>query len=100
MVELKIIEKQDRTFTLENLETKERFEFQIKFFDLDKEVVIGDVLMMHEELLNKGYKEYSKKLQFGALDAPYGRKIESRDHKDLLCIKKNGQEFWLKRFFG
>ena len=100
MVELRIVEKQDREYTLENVETKQQYKFQIKFFDLEQEVVVGDMLMINEALLDKGYIEYSTKLQFGALDKPYGRKIESKDHKDLLCVKKNGQEYWLKRFFG
>lgn len=100
MVRLNVIEIHDRNFVLEANETKERFEFQIKFFDIPKEVVVGDVLMVNEVLLDKNYKEYSKKLQFGALDEPYGRKIDSRDHKDLICVIKDGQEYWLKRFFG
>lgn len=100
MVELKIVEKQDREYTLQNIETKETYNFQINFYDLEKEVVVGDVLVLNEALLNKGYREYSRKLQFGALDQPYGRKIDSKDHKDLLCVKKNGEEYWLKRFFG
>lgn len=100
MVELKVVEKNDREYTLEEVETKTLHKFQIKFYDLEKEVVIGDVLMLNECQLDKRYKEYSSKLQFGALDEPYGRKIDSKDHKDLLCVKKNGQEYWLKRFFG
>ena len=100
MVELKIVGKQDREYTLENAETKEQYKFQIKFFDLDEEVVVGDTITINEALLDRAYKEYSKKLQFGALDQPYGRKIESREHPDLLCVKKNEKEYWLKRFFG
>ncbi|MBE5755951.1 MAG: hypothetical protein E7341_04700 [Clostridiales bacterium] len=100
MVELKIIEKTEREYVLELVESKQQHRFQIKFFDLVKEVVVGDVILMNENLLNKGYKEYSRKLMFGALDKPYGRKIESRDHPDLLCVKKNGEEYWLKRFWG
>lgn len=100
MVELKVVEKNDREYTLEEVETKTLHKFQIKFYDLEKEVVVGDVFMLNECQLDKTYKEYSRKLQFGALDEPYGRKIDSKDHKDLLCVKKNGQEYWLKRFFG
>ena len=100
MVELKVIEKDDREYTLEEVETKALHKIQIKFYDLEKEVVVGDVLMLNGCQLDKAYKEYSRKLQFGALDEPYGRKIDSKDHKDLLCVKKNGQEYWLKRFFG
>ena len=100
MVELKIVEKQDREYNLENTKTKEQYKFQIKFFDLEKEVVVGDILLMNEALLDVSYIEYSRKLQFGALDEPYGRKIDSRDHKDLLCVKKGNEEYWLKRFFG
>ena len=100
MVELKIVEKQDKEYTLENIETKEQHKFQITFFDLEKEVVPGDVILINEALLDKRYREYSKRLQFGALDQPYGRKIDSRDHKDLLCVKKGNEEYWLKRFFG
>ena len=100
MVELKIVEKNDREYTLENARTNETYKFQIKFFDLDKEVVVGDTLIVNECVLDRTYKEYSKKLQYGALDQPYGRKIDSKDHPDLLCVVKNGKEYWLKRFFG
>ena len=100
MVDLKIVEKQDRDYTLENTETKEQYKFQIRFFDLEEDVVVGDTITVNEAILDRSYKEYSKKLQFGALDQPYGRKIESREHPDLLCVKKNGKEYWLKRFFG
>ena len=100
MVELIIVEKDGREYKLENTQTQEEYNFQIKIFDLDKELEVGDKIMLHAELLDKGYVEYSRKLQFGALDEPYGRKIDSREHKDLMCIKKGNEEFWLKRFFG
>jgi hypothetical protein len=100
MVELKIVEKQDREYTLENTQTKQQHKFQIKFFDLEKEVEVGDSLLMNEDYLDRNYKEYSRRLQFGALDKPYGRKIDSREHPDLLCVKKGNEEYWLKRFFG
>ena len=98
MIELKIVRLDDREYFLED-ENSNQYKFQIKFFDLEKPVV-GDSLVFNEKLLNRGYKEYSNKLMFGALDKPYGRKIESRDHPDLLCVKKGGKEYWLKRFWG
>lgn len=100
MEELVVVGVEDRTYTLEHVSSKKQYVFKIKFYDLEKEVVTGDVLMVNECLLDENYKEYSRKLQFGALDEPYGRKIDSREHKDLLCVKKDGEEFWLKRFFG
>lgn len=100
MEELVVINVSDRTYTLEHATTKQQYVFKIKFFDLEKEVIAGDILVVNPCLLDETYVEYSTKLQFGALDEPYGRKIDSRDHKDLLCVKKDGEEYWLKRFFG
>ena len=71
-----------------------------KFFDIDKDITVGDVLAFNSEFFDKSNPEYSTKLQFGGLDKPYGRKITSKDHKDLICIKKDNQEIWLKRFWG
>ena len=100
MVELLVTYKENKTYTLQNIQTKQRYVLRLTFFDMNKEICQGDILEFHKELLDPNYSEYSDEYYFGALDKPYGRKIENYQHKDVICVNIKGEKIFLKRFFG
>ena len=100
MEKLKIEKIDNYVYTLRNERNRKIYIFQMKFFDLEQPLMVGDYILMHAQLLDPEYKEYSTEYYFGGLDQPYGRKIESKDHPDLIGIKTQTNEMCLKRFFG
>ena len=100
MEKLKITNIQNNTYTLENEQTYLTYKFELKFFDLPNQLKVGDIIGMHKQLLNPNYVEYSTIYYFGSLDAPYGRKVKSKEDIDVIGIKTNCETIFLKRFFG
>ena len=101
---LKLIVKsvKGKRFQLVDSETREEYEVEFTFYGFEQEkAVAGSLIMMHMELFDPNYIEYASEYIFGPLDEPYGRKIDSTEHKDYLAIKlPSGEVYKLKRFFG
>lgn len=102
MVKLIVKGVSGKKFQLVNAETKEEYEVEFTFYGFEQEkAVTGSLIMMHKELLDPDYVEYATEYIFGPLDEPYGRRIDSVEHKDYLAIKlPSGEVYKLKRFFG
>lgn len=100
MVKLIVRKIEDTKYTLEREITNELYEFNLTFFDLKKDVEVGDVIGMNEELLNPNFEEYSKSYYFGPIDQAYGREVKNPDDIELIAIEQGAITTVLKRFFG
>lgn len=98
MRELKIVNIKENTYLLVDIHTKENFCHELTFFECNVEV--GDIIIMHDNLLNKNYREYSEEYYFGPIDEIYGREIKGINDTDLVTIKKENRKIYLKRFYG
>ena len=92
MKTLEIDNIQNFQYTLKN--NDERYSLSMEFFDENKPC-IGDVIILHEELLNIPYL-----LCFGDLKSSYGRKITSHDDKDIIILIHDNKRIYLKRLYG
>lgn len=100
MEKLQVVKVNDRNYTLKSEETDLEYNFRLTFFDVDGGVVEGDIISLHEELLDPKYIEYSKEYYFGPVDQVYGRKVKSANDIDVIAIQKGDKTIVLKRFFG
>lgn len=87
-------------YTFKNKATKKEHKFKIKFFDVAEEILEGSPIVIHENLLDPNYEEYSNELYFGPLDAIYGRSDENLKPEDIIAISIDNKIIKLKRFFG
>ena len=99
MKKLLVVEKNNRNYILEDGE-KKQYNLRMTFFDLEKEISVGDHISMHKELLDRNYKEYSNEYYFGALDEVYGREIKSKEDIDFVVLECDNKKIYLKRFYG
>ena len=92
MRELEIIRIYNYSYTLSD--EREEYSLNLEFHD-EIVPVIGDSIIIHEELLDIPYL-----ISLGALDNPFGRKIESHDDKDIVILLHQGDRSYLKRIYG
>ena len=100
MQEFEIISIEGNKYTLKNLQTGDIVCLKLKFFDLETPLQLGDKIFMHSELINADYEEYSLVYFFGAINQKYGRKITSKNDRDLMFVVTDNHTILLKRFFG
>ena len=99
MEKLTIIDIDCNNFILLHNKTKKEYKYFIKFLNTKLQLQIDDEILMHGNLLNKDYVEYSNSLYFGPLDSDFGRS-ENIKEEDVIAIKHNGKIINLKRYFG
>lgn len=99
MVKLTIMNIEEKNYKFITDDKKE-YEFNITFYDLESPLKVGDSILIHKELLDPNYIEYSKHYMFGPLDQPYGRKVLNEEHRDAIVIKSGDKTIMYKRFFG
>lgn len=72
------------------------YQYNIQFYDLDVIPEIGDAIFV-----NEGFLELENTmLSYGAMDGEYGRDITRATDDDLLVLLVNGENIYLKRFYG
>ncbi|MDD3341505.1 MAG: hypothetical protein PHN72_04900 [Bacilli bacterium] len=98
MVKLKIKNIENFCYTLEN--DGKTYHFVLEFYDLQMNLQKGDIIYMHELLLNEDFYEYSKYYCFGKLDSKYGRLALAENERDIILIIVNQQKIYLKRLYG
>lgn len=86
--------------TLLEMQTNKEYEMSLEFYGLKKPLKVGDQIIMHKELLDPAYREYSTHYIFGSIDEDYGRKIKSTSDLDAIGIKQGKDIITLKRFYG
>ena len=100
MEKLVISKIENGEYTLVNLQSKKEYTFYLKFFSLESEVKVGTMLLLHEELLDPNYEEYSDEYYFGPIDEKYGRQVKGPEDIDVIAVKLEDKIITLKRFFG
>ena len=100
MEKLEVLKVEGNNYTLKNEKDNKTYNFVLTFFDVDGGVVVGDVISVHQELLDPKYEEYSTEYYFGPVDQVYGRAVKGAEDKDVIAITKGRKTIVLKRFFG
>ena len=72
------------------------YHFNIEFYNLEKELKIGDYIYISEKLLQEKYSV----LSFDTLDSKYGRNIETEEDEDLAILLIDNKKIYLKRVYG
>ena len=98
MIKLQIVRNDNKKYILQDKNGK-KYILYFDFFDIDKPG-FGDYIYIHEELLNPKHEYYSTNYIFGGLENKYGRTITDKNHIDVIKIKKNNFEIFLKRLYG
>lgn len=100
MAKLKILKVIDDEYLLKDIESAKHYKFTLSFYGLDKKPKQGDIIELHNNLLDTNYIEYSKTYRFGPLEEVYGRNIKSSKDKDCILLIMDDKKMFLKRFFG
>lgn len=73
-----------------------KYKFDIEFHDLDEDPKVEDVFFVNDNFL----KLRNTFLSYGSIDGKYGKKIKSSKDEDLLVLLRDGENIYLKRFYG
>ena len=61
---------------------------------------VGDLLMIHEKLLDKNSSEYTSMVAFEFDERELPLRIKERNDKEYAVLQVSGQDFALKRVYG
>lgn len=98
MKELEIIQKKNSLYILKDNERK--YLFTLEFHDIPKEPEVKDKIWINQKLLNPINEEYSTFYAFGNLDNICGRENLKKDDIDIIKVKIDQKEIYLKRLYG
>ena len=99
MMKLEIINKNSYVYDLKD-EEGNNYSFNLEFFDIEESPKIGDYIYISAELLNPRYGGYSTNYTFGGLENKYGKENIELTDIDVIKIKTNKKEIYLKRLYG
>lgn len=99
MIELEIINIKNNTYMLQDKD-KKKYILNLEFFDIENKPKIGDCINISSELLDPRYVEFSTNYIFGSLDSKYGRKCKTLTDIDIIKLRTDESEIYLKRLYG
>lgn len=99
MVKLQIINKDNYIYNLKD-EQDNNYNLNIEFLDIGENLKIGDYIYISAELLDPRYDGYSTSYTFGSLKNKYGKDNIKLTDIDVIKIKTNEKEIYLKRLYG
>ena len=100
MVTLKILDKNENDeYVLKEQKSGKTHTLTFVFYDV-KAPEVGNLVQIHEKLLDKNSKEFSQPYYFGDLDDPTGRAVERLKDEEIVCLHMNGEKVICKRLFG
>ncbi len=91
-----IVDSVDRYHYVLRDKDNNKYKFDIEFHDLDKDPEVEDVFFVNDNFL----RLRNTFLSYGSIDERYGRKIKSSKDEDLLVLFHDGENIYLKRFYG
>ena len=100
MIHLQITKINKWQYTLTDIQTNRNYVHSFEFSGLKRPLEVGDQIIMHKELLDVNYAEYSNHYTFGSINEIYGREITSTANIDAIGIKQGKDIISLKRFYG
>lgn len=86
-------------YTLYNREQKKKYHLVLEFHDTPQPE-IGDVIFLHEALLDPTSLQYTQPYSFGAMDSHDGREEDNLDKTELIGLSLKDQDIILKRIYG
>ena len=89
-----IIKKDSYVYTLKDTDNN-MYQFNIEFYNIEKNPEVGDYLFMSEKILQE-----NTFLSFDILESEYGRKIENANDDDLVVLIINEEKIYLKKVYG
>lgn len=82
------------------LKNKEREEEMVFEFHGVPQPKVGDLLMIHEKLLDKKSSEYTSMVAFEFDEDEIPLRIKERDDKEYAVLQVEGKDYALKRIYG
>lgn len=86
-------------YTLYNREQNKQYRLVLEFHDTPQPE-IGDVIFLHEALLDPASPQYTQPYSFGAMDSLDGREEENLEGDELIGLSLKDQNVVLKRIYG
>ncbi len=100
MIKLEIISIDRCKYTIQNTQTGKTLVHSFEFYDLPQPLKVGDIIIMHKELLDPNYSGYSSTYSFGDLDDKSGRNVSSSKDIDAIAVLQGKKTIPLKRLYG
>ena len=95
MKKLVIIKKDSYVYTLKDTDNN-MYQFNIEFYNIEKNPEVGDYLFMSEKIL----KENNLVLSFDCIESEYGRKLKNAYDEDIVVLMVNKDKIYLKKVYG
>ncbi len=95
-----IVEKKDFCNYVLKDEQGITYRLFIELMNTDLTLDINDTIYIHDELLDKNYKEYSTMYTFGSLGTKYSRELKKENYIDIIVVIKNNKKNYLQRYYG
>ena len=95
MKKLMIIKKDRYVYTLKDTDNN-MYQFNIEFYNIEKNPEVGDYLFMSEKIL----QENNSVLSFDCIESEYGRKLKNATDDDIVVLMINEEKIYLKRVYG
>ena len=99
MIRLKVEKINNCLYDLKD-ERENKYELNLEFLDMEKNLNEGDYISISAELLNEKYEGYSTFYTFGSMDSQYGKKNISFFDIDVIKLETDSKEIYLKRLYG
>ena len=96
MIELKIVKIDNDNYSFVDRDNN-LYNLNIKFYDIDSNLVLGDYIYMNREFLDSKIT-----LRFGKITSKYGKEISLGNIDEVIVIRKSNddEEIYLKRIYG
>lgn len=99
MIQLKVTQcRTNNEYVLVNNQTNITYNFVLEFFKVEKPK-IGDILLLHEDLLNFKSEHYSNMYSFKLLYKTR-EDINKLITNEIACLISNNENIILKRIYG
>ena len=99
MKKLTVLKKDYCNYTFLDEDNNE-YKIFIELMNTDLSIDLNDTIYIHNELLDKNYKEYSTMYTFGSLGSKYAREVKKENYIDIIVLIKNNKKNYLQRYYG
>lgn len=97
-LEIKQINNEIELFLADN-KTGKGYKLLLEIFG-DVKPQVGDILVLHEDLLNPNSECYSQPYFFDCLESEYGRDVEALQDNEKLALLRKENKWGFKRVYG
>lgn len=100
MVTLEVLKKNENDeYLLKERKTGKKFSLVFVFYD-SAQPEMGDVIVLHESLLDRKSNNFCQPYYFGGLENSFGRESEILGDDELLYLHCKDKQMIFKRLYG